>query len=350
MKTLSTLVAVCTCLFISPFIAHSQTHIPGPVEIDSSLYVKDSVIVEKNLTIEQDVKVKGTGVYTGQLKAKDELKVLGTTKMKGDAYVEGTFKYKGLADPNATGDRLLLINPNGKVKSGNLGSTSLIDAIYAERQCTQNPDGSYPNPQWFSKPSTLFTACPPDLRVGIGTENPFTTLHTIGDGMFTGRMSIGVTSPFTGAQLYLSSADQTALYIDADHSSDFGFGVRLTVNREKTKGFVLRNSLYGTSGEEVFRVWGNGHVEFRSGNVTQTGWADYVFEEDYELMGLSELESYIKENKHLPKVPSEQEVLKNGVNIGDMDVLLLEKVEELTLYIIELEKKVQSLQTQIDNQ
>jgi hypothetical protein len=68
------------------------------------------------------------------------------------------------------------------------------------------------------------------------------------------------------------------------------------------------------------------------------GWADYVFEEGYQLMPTEELEAFIKEHKHLPGVPSAQEVVENGIDLADMNRILLEKIEELTLRVIELEK------------
>jgi len=66
---------------------------------------------------------------------------------------------------------------------------------------------------------------------------------------------------------------------------------------------------------------------------------DYVFENDYKLKSLSELEDFIKTNKHLPGIPNAQEVANNGVEIGDMQARLLKKIEELTLYIIELKNE-----------
>jgi hypothetical protein len=68
---------------------------------------------------------------------------------------------------------------------------------------------------------------------------------------------------------------------------------------------------------------------------------DYVFEPTYDLKPLSEIETYIKENKHLPEVPSAKEMEANGVQLGEMNMLLLKKVEELTLYVIELNNKNQ---------
>ncbi len=68
-------------------------------------------------------------------------------------------------------------------------------------------------------------------------------------------------------------------------------------------------------------------------------WPDYVFEDDYKLKSLNELEDFIKTNKHLPGIPNAQEVANNGVEIGDMQARLLKKIEELTLYIIELKNE-----------
>lgn len=68
---------------------------------------------------------------------------------------------------------------------------------------------------------------------------------------------------------------------------------------------------------------------------------DYVFEDDYALRSLEQVEAYIKENKHLPDVPAGAEFEKNGMNVGEMNTILLRKVEELTLYVIELKKILQ---------
>ena len=85
-------------------------------------------------------------------------------------------------------------------------------------------------------------------------------------------------------------------------------------------------------------------VEFANVN----GWADYVFNKDYKLMPLEDVENFINENKHLPEVPSAQEVVDNGVELKGMNVLLLKKVEELTLHIIELNKKLNSLEETVN--
>jgi hypothetical protein len=73
-------------------------------------------------------------------------------------------------------------------------------------------------------------------------------------------------------------------------------------------------------------------------------WADFVFDKNYQLRPLSELENYIKTNHHLPEIPSTADVTKNGIDLAETQALLLQKVEELTLYIIQQDKKIMRLE------
>lgn len=83
--------------------------------------------------------------------------------------------------------------------------------------------------------------------------------------------------------------------------------------------------------------------------VVQTGsWADYVFSEEYRLPSLAEVEKHIRDKGHLPGIPTEQQVQENGVAVGEMQVKLLQKVEELTLYVIELQKQNDALKTRLE--
>ncbi|MES2134177.1 MAG: TMF family protein, partial [Bacteroidota bacterium] len=76
---------------------------------------------------------------------------------------------------------------------------------------------------------------------------------------------------------------------------------------------------------------------------TTSNWSDFVFDKNYKLLSLPEVESYIKANKHLPGIPSAEEVVANGVDLAEMDARLLQKIEELTLHIISLEKEINNL-------
>jgi len=75
-------------------------------------------------------------------------------------------------------------------------------------------------------------------------------------------------------------------------------------------------------------------------------WADYVFDDNYKLMSLSEVESYIKENNHLPNIPTQKEIEEEGLSLGEMQRLQMEKIEELTLYTIEQDKEINQLEAQ----
>lgn len=77
--------------------------------------------------------------------------------------------------------------------------------------------------------------------------------------------------------------------------------------------------------------------------VDPNKWADFVFEPKYNLMPLGELEKYYLNNRHLPNIPSENEVKTNGIHLAEMDALLLQKIEELTLYVVDINKTMDSL-------
>jgi len=81
-------------------------------------------------------------------------------------------------------------------------------------------------------------------------------------------------------------------------------------------------------------------IRTRKVKVDQVSWADYVFKPEYKLRPLAEVESFIRRNNHLPEVPSEKEVKENGVDLGENQVTLLKKIEELTLYLIDQNKEI----------
>ena len=92
----------------------------------------------------------------------------------------------------------------------------------------------------------------------------------------------------------------------------------------------------------------NGTIRAKEVKV-ESEWADFVFKKDYNLPTLEEVEQHIEEKGTLPGVPSEKEVKANGVNLAETDVLLLQKIEELTLYIIELKQEIEDLKSQVNN-
>lgn len=92
-----------------------------------------------------------------------------------------------------------------------------------------------------------------------------------------------------------------------------------------------------------------GGINARKVLITETaGGADFVFEKNYNLKTIGLLESYIQKNKHLPDIPSAKEMATNGINVNEFQIKLLQKVEELTLYIIQQDKEIKSLKARLD--
>ncbi len=99
----------------------------------------------------------------------------------------------------------------------------------------------------------------------------------------------------------------------------------------------------GTENFGTYKLAVNGGVRSKE-VVVETGWADYVFDKKYKLPLLSDVEKFIQQNKHLPNIPSAAEIEKNGLNLGDTQKRMMEKIEELTLYMIEANKKIEKLE------
>lgn len=101
-----------------------------------------------------------------------------------------------------------------------------------------------------------------------------------------------------------------------------------------------------TTGSHKLAV--EGTIGARGVKVEANGWSDFVFEDTYKLRSLEETEDYISENKHLPEIPNEAEVIENGIDLGGMDAKLLQKIEELTLYLIEQNKEIKALKAKVE--
>ena len=160
-----------------------------------------------------------------------------------------------------------------------------------------------------------------------------------GEGLITlGEANTGI-GGFTSLNFYISAYQNGYSSIQSIKSSGTSFGV-LSLNPDGGGVGI------GTTNPGTFKLAVEGGIGARSLKVTlQSPFPDYVFKNDYPLLSLSNLEKYIQKHKHLPGIPTEEEVKNSdGLDLGEMNLKLLEKVEELTLYIIELNKKVEKLE------
>ncbi|MBB6130144.1 hypothetical protein [Mucilaginibacter lappiensis] len=185
-----------------------------------------------------------------------------------------------------------------------------------------------------------------------------------GQGYFAGNLGIGTTVPqgkveinnnsYTDAsQLIVSGAEATRYYgvmgitVPSGHTV-LSLGVRSNnTNYFETLNLVNDNVGIGTKNPDQ-KLSVNGTIHSKSVLIDLNGWSDYVLKNDYQLRPLSDVKNYIDQNQHLPEVPSEQEMIKKGLDVGEMNKLLIKKVEELTLYLID-EHKEKEKQEAINN-
>ena len=141
-------------------------------------------------------------------------------------------------------------------------------------------------------------------NIGIGTLTPSEKFEVTGNGKFNGKVGIGTTTFST-------------------------------------------NPLYSTY--KLFVTGGILSDEVRVALSANGTWADYVFAKDYKLPTIKEVEKFIAKNNHLPNVPSAKQVKEEGINVGDMARIQQEKIEELMLYIIKQDKRIDALEAKLNN-
>jgi len=202
-------------------------------------------------------------------------------------------------------------------------------------------------------------------QVGIGTTAPKATLQVTGTVLVKGA---NIDSRFAaGSNLsYLQSSGQMLIGWNRSAGggeTDFisnpgggGTGGFSFYNYDDTGVMSQLLSIQGNGSIGVGTEITNGYKLAVKGSVVATSvkvqlmdvWPDYVFEKSYKRLSLSQLESYINKEKHLPEMPSAQAVSQDGIDLGDMNSKLLRKIEELTLYLIEKDNELKKQQIQID--
>ncbi|MGQ7855242.1 hypothetical protein ACUN24_13490 [Pedobacter sp. WC2501] len=201
-------------------------------------------------------------------------------------------------------------------------------------------------------------------NVGIGTTDPGAKLDVIG------------TAKFGGQSANLDIAGNPAEYQNLSSTGKMLIGWNRTAGHGETDfianegggsqgGFAFYSYNNASQEKQLLRLMGNGNVGIGiatpyeklsvNGNirakeikVEARDWPDYVFEEGYQVGTLEGLESYIKANKHLPEIPSAKEVQENGIALGEMNKLLLKKVEEITLYLIQKDREMIMIKKELE--
>jgi hypothetical protein len=301
------------------------------------------------------------------------------------------FEVCGMMLGNNAGDRICISSMIGNVEGGNWSQPGLLkDNKWLYRKTNGSTwtsaifhdgismDYNFDNPQFDTK--TWWR------------RDPGANVQSWGDAASTymqlnnGKLQINDNSASAGAQLVVTepTGSVPALRINSFHSVDWKYALQVRVKRDFTKGIVLSHENYGNTVapnyKEPFLVCGNGRTyiggerlsttHLHADALVQVGgkivckelvvidpaqWADFVFDKNYNLRNLSEVEAYYIEHKHLPDVPDENEVKEKGINTAEMDATLLQKIEELTLYLVEQnklnerqQKQISDLQRQLD--
>ncbi len=199
---------------------------------------------------------------------------------------------------------------------------------------------------------------------GLNIENPRATLDIKCLGgrnmpaVIIGRQVVGTTNKTQHLHFVplLSDNGYNQISVKDDQGMFFTDGMG-TDGANVNGAFVIapwannRNPLVGGIRiDNMGNVQIHGETKTTKLNVNTTWWSDFVFNNNYKLRTLAEVETFITANKHLPDVPSETEILKNGIDVGNMQAIHMQKIEELTLYTIAQEKQLAAQQEAINKQ
>ena len=290
-----------------------KLQVVGSIKADSCVIVGDSLIVKKDARVAKDMKIEGLLYVNKNILGNKDLNIGRNASVGKNLTVEKKIIAPNLPIANSLGNKQIIVSgANGVIKT--IKSRALLDLIYSE-QCIQNADGTYPNPTWSNKPGVLYAGapCPPGTKIGVGTKNPVAKVDIRGKVVFS----------------------------DQQITPNINYNTFFQITTAKEKALVVKND----NNEDVFRVLSNGTVWATEINVDQkSDFPDYVFDDNYPLMPLKDLEAFIKAKHHLPNIPTAAEVKNEGQNIADLQLKQMEKIEELTLYMIQINKRLEDLE------
>jgi len=194
--------------------------------------------------------------------------------------------------------------------------------------------------------------------VGIGINNPNERLHVSGNIQVDNNI-VGYRTDYQPLKIMANSSDINGAYISLSSIYDQvgsiklfarGSSGRIEFHNQNRLIMSIRenNNVYFGNPDNPTNIFVNGEVNASLVRVTVDTWEDRVFNPDYRLLTIYEVEAFIQANHHLPDIPSEQQVIEEGIDIGEMNALLLKKIEELTLYVIELKKENDEIKKKMD--
>ncbi|MBI9056023.1 MAG: hypothetical protein JEY96_19535 [Bacteroidales bacterium] len=257
----------------------------------------------------------------------------------------GQFTEPIIINSNNYGPKLILNDPNTANKVPmEFRSNDVIKWEFGLRPISNGNDlalwrfdGSYSPIIWFKYSNG---------NVGIGTSSPNKILDVVKNGG-TLRLKNSNSNLIAPTFQIANAAGNQYLwmnYNNGDGNAHIGINTVNSGNVEILSLLHNGSAGIGTTETGTHKLAVEGTIGAREIIVEAGVWSDYVFNKDYELKNLEEVENFIEENNHLPDIPSEKEVLENGIELGKMDAKLLQKVEELTLYMIEMNKRMNSLE------
>jgi hypothetical protein len=356
--------------------------VDGDVRITQNLYLQGELVISDKIQTPKQMKagsiivdsllmdstkaIYGVTNFKDDVKLANKLAVNGNATVNGSATVNGNLKLAGgltfvTVPPVAVNPcfTLLTVGPDGTLAAVDATAELTFDPSTAP--CGEAPVipftwqtygnhvtsdtrwlGTIENFDFRIKTNSVQRMVfKKDGKIGIGTNTPVVEFQ-----LDKGNMLI------TGLDNYLSSGNEATLYLgDQNHfiKAVNGAGVKIGTFGV-TDGIFLQQSTgnvgIGTdlsSNIAGHRLSVNGSIHAKK-VVIETGWSDFVFDKNYQLLSLAEVEAYIKKNGHLPNIPSATEVENNGGDLGELVKLQMQKIEELTLYVIRLEKELEKKQ------
>jgi hypothetical protein len=274
------------------------------------------------------------------------LDIEGNVRIATDLNIEGKLQVAQFA--TAPGEhKIIFADENGQLFTDNIPLYDNMGDHIAEMDIVTN--GNWIKYGEEDENTGIFISS--ENKVGIGTSNPSSML----DVRSSGDASV----------VAFSSQANNAGFWAANSVFGYGFGVDIDGIGHIAANFntpVNLMNFYSNGKISIGNATpstGTSHRLFVEGGITSEEvvinaltsskeWPDYVFKEDYSLMSIFELKEYINKNGHLPNVPTAVEIYKEGQNLGEINAVLVEKIEELTLYLIKQQEEIEYLKSKID--